>query len=83
MNEPSPKIPMIPIQPAIVIHGRYAGQGFIPEGYSPPVEGRVTLIIYPTSEVTEQELLKALGNPPLTPSSGEEVKDNVPEASCG
>ena len=55
----------------LIVHGRYVGRTFIPDGPLPDAEGLAELVITPTVPKTSGSIAEAFGTVPVLRSSDE------------
>jgi hypothetical protein len=60
----------------LIVHGRYAGRTFIPDGPLPDAEGVAELVITPTSPKPDRSIADAFGTASVL-RSGDEILSQV------
>jgi hypothetical protein len=61
---------------AVIVHGRYAGRAFIPDGPLPDTEGEAELVIIPTVPKSDRSIADAFGTGSAL-RSGDEILAQV------
>lgn len=57
------------MDPTLIVHGRYAGRTFIPDGPLPDAEGTAELVITPSPPISRGSIADAFGAAPVLRSA--------------